>query len=68
MLRKTDDNTKIKDIEDKILCITNLAITCDLNAVKKKICNVSNLAKKQIMMQKYQTLNLLSYSLSNFFW
>ena len=39
-------NAKIKNIEDKIPDITNLATTTSLNAkineVKNKICNISN--------------------------
>ena len=36
----------MKDVEDKIPSITNLATTAALTAVENKIPNVSNLAKK----------------------
>ena len=38
--------------------ITGLATTAVLNAVENKIPEVNNLVKKQIMIQKYQILNL----------
>ena len=38
--------------------ITGLATTAALTKVRNKISDVSNLVKKQIMMQKYQKLNL----------
>ena len=49
---------KNTDIEDKIPSIANLAITATstYNAVKNKTPAVNKLIKKQIMMQKHQTL------------
>ena len=48
LLIKNVSNSKIKDIEDKILDTTNLAnninINTKINAVKNKISNISNLA------------------------
>ena len=48
LLIKNVSNSKIKDTEDKILDITNLAnnitINAKINAVKNKISNISNLA------------------------
>ena len=38
--------------------ITGLATTAVLTAVENKIPEVNNLVKKQIMIQKYQILNL----------
>ena len=46
VVKKTEYNAKIKDIEDKIPGITNLATTTALSAVENKIPNVSNLFKK----------------------
>ena len=51
-LLKTDHNTKIKDIENKIPIIKILATTDALTAAKNNIPNASNLVKK------YQTLKL----------
>ena len=45
-LRKDVYNAKIKNIEDKIPNITNLATTTALTAVGNKIADVSNLVKK----------------------
>ena len=48
LLIENVSNSKIKDTEDKILDITNLAnnitINAKINAVKNKISNISNLA------------------------
>ena len=46
VVKKTEYNAKIKDIEDKIPGITNLATTTAVSAVENKIPNVSNLFKK----------------------
>ena len=53
-----DYNVKNTDIEDKIPSIANLTITATstYNAVKNKAPAVNKLVKKQIMMQKHQTL------------
>ena len=56
LVNTKDYNAKIKDIEAKIPSVINLATTTALSAVENKIPKVSNLVKKQIMMQKYQTL------------
>ena len=56
LINKTDYNAKIKNIEDKIPNITGLATTPAFTVVENNIPNVSNLVKKQIMMQKYETL------------
>ena len=52
MLKNASYNAKIKDIDDKIPNITNLATTDALTAVENKIPDVHALVKKQIMMQK----------------
>ena len=44
-------NSKIKNIEDKITDITNLATATDLTAVENKVANVSSLAKKLAITQ-----------------
>ena len=46
LVNKTDHNAKIKNIKDKILSITNLAITDCLASVENKIPNGSTLVKK----------------------
>ena len=43
---KTDYNAKIKDIENEIPNISNLATTAALTDPEKKIPNISNLIKK----------------------
>ena len=43
--QKTDYNAKIKDIEDKIPSVTNLATTAALTSVENKIPNVDYDAK-----------------------
>ena len=46
LLRKTDYNTKITEIEGKIPDISNLATKTALTTVENKIPSVSNLVKK----------------------
>ena len=46
LVQKTDYNTKITEIESKILSITVLATIAALTAVENKTPNVSNLVKK----------------------
>ena len=53
LLKKTDYNTKITEIEGKIPSISGLAINDVLTAVENKIPNISSLVKKkQIKIQK----------------
>ena len=52
LLKKLDYNAKIGEIEGKIPSITSLATASALTTVENKIPNVSNLVKKQIMLQK----------------
>ena len=53
MLKKTDYNAKITEIDSKIPIIYGLATNDALNSVENKIPDVSNVVKKQIMTQKY---------------
>ena len=46
LLRKTDYNTKITEIEGKIPDISNLATKTALTSVENKIPSVNNLVKK----------------------
>ena len=46
LLRKTDYNTKIAEIEGKIADISSLATKTALTAVENKKANVSSLVKK----------------------
>ena len=46
MVRKTDFNTKVTEIDGKIPSITGLATNSELTAVKNKIPDVSSLVKK----------------------
>ena len=52
LLKKTDYNAKITEIEGKITIVNGLATNAALTAVENKILNISNLVKKQIMVQK----------------
>ena len=45
-------NAKINEVKGKISGITNSAATAALTAVENKIPNVTELVKKEIMMQK----------------
>ena len=56
--KKTDYNAKIIEIECEIPSISGLAANTSLTTVENKAPNISNLVKKQIIMQKYQVLNL----------
>ena len=46
LLKKTNYNTKVTELENKILDISNLATKITLTAVENKIPSVSNLVKK----------------------
>ena len=46
LVKKTDLNAKITEIENKIPCITGLATNSALTAVENKIPDVSSLVKK----------------------
>ena len=56
--KKIDYNAKITEIERKIHSINGLNTTTALTIVENKMPDVSKLVKKQIMTQKYLTLNL----------
>ena len=59
LLKKTDFNAKIIEIEGKILSINGFAINAALTAVENEIPDITNLIKKkQIKMQKYQKLKM----------
>ena len=67
LVKKTDYNTKIYEIDNKIPSISNLATTTTLTTVKNKILSFSNLVKKQTMKQKLLKLkrNLLFIIMTN---
>ena len=52
-VKKTDYNSKISEIENKIPSITGLGRTSTLTTVEYDIPDFSNLVKKQIIMRKY---------------
>ena len=58
---KSNLNTKINEVKNEIPSITGLATTSALTTVENKIPSISNLVKKQIMIQKLLKLkrNLL---------
>ena len=63
MLKKTDYNTKITELEGKIPDISNLTT----KTVENKIPSFSNLVKKQTIIQKLLKLkrNLLTIIMTN---
>ena len=46
LLKKTDYNAKIIELEDKITDVSSLATKTALTTVENKIPNISNLVKK----------------------
>ena len=52
IVRKTDYNTKITEIERKIPNISSLATNAALTAVENKIPNISSLVKKSRLQHK----------------
>ena len=54
-------NANINGIKDEIPSISDLATATALTAFENKIPDVSDLVKKQIMMQKYQKLKNTFY-------
>ena len=52
LVKKTDYNTKITEIEGKIPDISNLATKTALATVENKIPSVSSLVKKTLKLQK----------------
>ena len=56
MVKKTNFNAKITEVERKIPNITVLATSSALTAVENKIPDVSSLVKKTEYGKKYQTL------------
>ena len=58
LLKKTNYNTKITELENKIPDISNLATKPALTAIENKMPNVSNLVKKQTIILKLQKLKI----------
>ena len=54
MIKKTDFNAKVTEIEGKIHSIIGLATNSALTVVENKIPDVSSLVKRQTTTQKYQ--------------
>ena len=52
LIKKTEYNVKITEIQGKVPSISGLATNTSLTAVEEKIPNVSNLVKEQIITQK----------------
>ena len=50
LIKKTDFNTKITEVEGKIPSITGLATRSALTTVENKIPDARSLVKKQILM------------------
>ena len=58
LLKKTNYNAKIADIEGKNPDVSNLATKTALTTVENKISSVSNLVKKQTITLKLQKLKI----------
>ena len=56
LLKQKTYDIKIAKIDSKIPSFSGLATNYTLTAVENRIPDVSSLVKKQIMIQKYQTL------------
>ena len=56
LLKQKTYDIKIAKIDSKIPIFSGLATNYTLTAVENRIPDVSSLVKKQIMIQKYQTL------------
>ena len=55
LVKKSDYNTKVREIEGKIPSISDLVATSALTAVENKIPSVSNLFKKKNKNKKIKT-------------
>ena len=53
LIKKTDYNTKVTEVEWKVPSITGLPTTSALTTVEYEIPDASNLVKKQIIAHKY---------------
>ena len=56
LIKQKTYDIKIAKIDSKIPIFSGLATNYTLTAVENRIPDVSSLVKKQIMIQKYQTL------------
>ena len=66
LFNEIDYDGKIKDIEDKIPSITNLATTVALTAVENKIPNVNTLVKKAYYDAKISEIEKKCFTPSDF--
>ena len=66
LVNKTNYNDKIKDIEDKIPSIKNLAATAAFTAVERKIPNVSNIVKKVDYSAKILDIESKYFTMSDY--
>ena len=57
-LQKKIPYNEITEIENKIASVTGLNTNAALTAAENEISDVSNLVKRNRLIQKYQTLNL----------
>ena len=64
--QKTDYNRKIKDIEDKIPDITNLATNNTLTAIENKISDVNTLVKKADYGNKVKETKIKYFTTSDY--
>ena len=58
LIKKSDYNTKINEIEGKIPSISNLATKNALTTVENKIPSTSNFVQKQIITQRLLKLRI----------
>ena len=66
LLKKTDCNAKITEIEGKIPSVSDLAINTALTTVENKIANISSLVKKTGITQKLKRNLLIIIMISIF--
>ena len=66
LVNKTDYNAKIKDIEDKIPSIANIATAVAFTTVENKIPNVSNLVKKVDYVEKIKEIEGKYFTTSHY--
>ena len=63
IVKKTDYNAKIKDIEGKIPSVSDLVKQTDcntkINEIKGEIPDISNLVKKQVIMLRLMRLMVI---------
>ena len=66
LVKKTDYNAKINDIDNEKPSITNLATTAAFTTVENKVPNVSDLVKKAEYNAKISDVEIKCYTASDY--